>query len=120
MTDNLGDVTITLGNGAPRRLIVTPIDEPGFVVSAITDDGYLRLQRIPQFGLPAIFNELYSAQPVKVGTASGRWVDGVVAGISIHLQPGRVNAPNPRDIENMYVDIGANSQMRCARLAWKS
>src|SRR5579863_1684976 len=29
-TDNLGDVVVTIGSGAPHRLIVTPIDEPGF------------------------------------------------------------------------------------------
>lgn len=107
--DNLGDVVVTIGSGAPHRLIVTPIDEPGFVVSGITDDGYLRLQRLPQGGLPPIFNELYSAEPVKIGTSSGKWIDGVVAGLSVHLQPGRTNPPKSSDIENMYVDIGATS-----------
>ncbi len=109
VTDSLGDVIVTLGTGAPRRLVVTPIDEPGFIVSGITDDGYLRLQRLPQSGLPPIFNELYSAQPVKVRIADGKWIDGVVAGLSIHLQPGRANPPKSSDIDNMYVDIGASS-----------
>src|SRR5271154_5556250 len=109
VVDNLGDVIVTIGSGAPHRLIVTPIDEPGFVVSGITDDGYLRLQRLPSSGLPPIFNELYSAQPVKVGTTAGKWIDGVVAGLSIHLQGGRANPPKSSDIDNMYVDIGASS-----------
>jgi putative aminopeptidase FrvX len=108
LTDNLGDVIVTIGSGAPHRLIVAPLDEPGFVVSGITGDGYLRLQRLPQSGLPPIFNELYSAQPVKVGTTSGKWIDGVVAGLSVHLQNDRATPPKPGDIENMYVDIGAN------------
>jgi putative aminopeptidase FrvX len=108
-TDNLGDVVVTIGTGAPNRLIVTPIDEPGFVVSGITDDGYLRVQRLPQGGLPPIFNELYSAQPVKVGMTTGKWIDGVVAGLSVHLQGGRSNTPKSGDLENMYIDIGASS-----------
>jgi len=108
VVDNLGDVVVTIGSGAPRRLIVAPIDEPGFVVSGITDDGYLRVQRLPQGGLPPIFNELYAAQPVKVRN-SGGWIDGVFAGLSVHLQPGRVNAPKSSDLDNMYVDIGATS-----------
>ena len=109
--DNLGDVTVTIGSGAPHRLIVTPIDEPGYVVSGITDDGYLRLQRLPQSSasLPPIFNTLYSAQPVKIGTTNGKWIDGVVAGLSVHLQPGREDAPKASDIDNMYVDVGASS-----------
>jgi putative aminopeptidase len=109
VTDNLGDVIVTIGSGAPHRLIVAPIDEPGFVVSGITDDGYLRLQRLPQSGLPPIFNQLYFAQPVKVETANGKWIDGVVPGLSIHLQNDRLNPPKSGDIENMYVDIGASS-----------
>jgi putative aminopeptidase len=109
VTDNLGDVVVTIGSGSPHRLIVTPIDEPGFVVSEITAEGYLRVQRLPQGGLPPIYNEMYSAQPVKIGTASGKWIDGVVAGLSVHLQPGRSNPPNAGDIENIYVDIGAMS-----------
>jgi len=107
--DNLGDIIVTIGSGAPHRLIVTPIDEPGFFVSSISDDGYLRVQRLPQGGLPLIFNELYSAQPVKVRTTSGKWIDGVFAGLSVHLQPGRTNSPKSSDIENMYLDIGATS-----------
>ena len=109
VVDNLGDVIVTIGSGAPRRLIVTPIDEPGFVVSGITADGYLRLQRLPQSGLPPIFNELYSAQPVKVRTAAGKWIDGVVAGISVHLHRADETTPSESDIDNMYVDIGATS-----------
>ena len=109
VVDNLGDVIVTIGSGSPHRLIVTPIDEPGFVVSGITADGYLRLQRLPQSGLPPIFNELYSAQPVKVRTAAGKWIDGVVAGISVHLHRADETTPSARDIDNMYVDIGATS-----------
>jgi len=107
--DNLGDVVVTLGSGAPHRLLVTGIDEPGFVVSAITDDGYLRVQRLPQGSLPPMFNELYSAQPVKIGTAAGGWIDGVVAGLSVHLAPGRANPPKSNDLDEMYIDIGAFS-----------
>jgi putative aminopeptidase FrvX len=107
--DNIGDVVVTLGSGAPRRLLVTGIDEPGFVVSAITDEGYLRVQRLPQNGLPPMFNELYSAQPVKIGTTTGAWIDGVVAGLSVHLAPSRVNPPKSNDLDEMYIDIGAFS-----------
>ena len=110
--DNLGDVIVTIGSGAPHRLIVAPIDEPGFVVSGISDDGYLRLQRLPQRGsLPLIFNELHSAQPVRIRTASNQWMDGVIAGESIHLQQNGSLRPtqDPRDLENVYVDIGATS-----------
>jgi putative aminopeptidase len=109
VTDNMGNVFVTMGSGSPNRLIVTPIDEPGFVVSEIAADGYLRVQRLPQFGLPPVFNELYAAQPVKIGTTEGKWIDGVVAGLSVHLQGAHLNAPKAGDLENFYVDIGAGN-----------
>src|SRR5579884_1604831 len=107
--DELGDVVLTMGNGAPHRLMVAPMDEPGYVVSEITRDGYLRLQRLPQGGALPRFNELYAAQPVKIQNTQGKWIDGVVAGLSVHLQPARQHAPDLDDIDNMYVDIGAAS-----------
>ena len=106
-TDNLSNVTVTIGSGAPHRLMVAPIDEPGYVVSGITSDGYLTLQRLPQGGNLPLFNELYAAQPVKIQTAGHQWISGAVAGVSIHLQPQRQHPPSASDLDNMYVDIGA-------------
>ena len=108
--DNQGNVVFTLGTGAPHRLIVTPIDEPGFVASGITSDGYVTVQRLPQLGSLPLFNELYSAQPVKIGTRQHSWINGSVAGLSIHLEPQRQHSPSPADLDNIYIDVGASSE----------
>jgi len=47
-TDNVGNVWVEFGSGEPHRLIATGMDQPGYIVSAITSDGYLRVQRLPQ------------------------------------------------------------------------
>ena len=106
-TDNLGNVYVTLGSGSPHRLLVTPMDEPGYVVSEITSDGYLRVQRLPQVPPNAIFDLLHAAQPVWVITREGKRVNGVFAGLSVHLQPLRQNAPKMAHPDDMFVDIGA-------------
>jgi putative aminopeptidase FrvX len=108
-TDNLGNIWVTIGSGAPHRLIVAPIDEPGYVVSEITPDGYLRVQRLPQAPPNPVFDALHFAQPVWVMTRHGKYVNGVFAGLSVHLQPGRLNAPKMNHVEDLYVDIGASS-----------
>jgi putative aminopeptidase len=115
-SDNLGDLIVTIGSGAPHRLIVTSIDETGFVVSAITPDGYLRVQRLPQFGLSSLWNELHSAQPVVIRTRNGHLAYGAVAGLSVHLQPGRQHPPDLGDLDNLYVDVGGANpeQVRAA------
>lgn len=108
-TDNLGNLYITLGSGAPHKLLVTPIDEPGYVISGITSDGYLRVQRLPQAPPNPVFDLLHSAQPVWVITRTGKRVPGVFAGLSVHLQTLRLNMPKMSHPDEMYVDVGASS-----------
>jgi putative aminopeptidase FrvX len=108
-TDNVGNVYVTLGSGAPHRLIVAPIDQPGYVVSEITSDGYLRVQRLPQRAPNAVFDLLHAAQPIWVMTRDAKWIAGVFSGLSVHLQPARQNAPTMAHLDEMYVDIGASS-----------
>lgn len=107
--DELGDVIVRLGSGGPVRLVVTPIDEPGFVVSGIMPDGYLRVQSLPQFPPNAVFDEMASAQPVTIFTADGRRVNGVVAGPSIHLTEFREPVEHVRTARQVYINIGARS-----------
>jgi putative aminopeptidase FrvX len=108
-TDNLGNVFVTIGSGEPHRMVATPMDQPGYVVSEITDDGYLRVQRLPQRPPNEIFDLLHAAQPVVIQTRKGRSVAGVFAGLSVHLQPFRQNAPRMDHPDEIYVDIGAGS-----------
>jgi putative aminopeptidase len=107
--DNMGNVWVTVGSGSPHRVIVTAIDEPGYVVSDITPDGYLRVQRLPQASPNSVFDTLHFAQPVWVETWSGKKLNGVFAGLSIHLAPGRLNPPKMNHPDEMYVDIGAKN-----------
>ena len=107
--DAMGNITVQFGSGLPHRLIAASIDEPGYVVSQVQDDGYLRVQRLPQTGMPPHYNEMQNAQQMVVAARDGRQLPAVVAGLSIHLTPGRANVPDPDDIDNLYIDMGARS-----------
>ncbi len=113
--DAAGNVVLVLGHGQPQRLLVAAVDEPGYVVSALTPDGYLRLQRLPQNPPHRLFDQLLSAAPVDVVLPNGRRLTGVVAGPSVHLQPGRVEPAQVRSPEDMYVDLGAASAAEVRR-----
>jgi len=115
--DNLGNVVVTLGSGTPHRLLVTSIDEPGYVVSAITDDGFLRVQRLPQSGLHPWFDLLHAAQPIQVLTRSGALVPGVVAGRSTHLHRDFAATETTDDPEHIFIDVGAQSADEVRQLA---
>ncbi len=107
-SDNLDDVWVTVGSGSPHRLIVAAIDQPGYAVSGITPQGYLRVERLPQKPPNAVFDTLSFAQPVRVQTPNGS-LDGGFIGLSIHLSPGRLNPPSMTQIDELYLDIGARS-----------
>ena len=107
-TDNMDDVWVSVGSGSPHRLIVAPIDQPGYVVGAIDRRGYLRVQRLPTRDPNPVFDALQFAQPVHVVTPNGL-LNGGFAGLSIHLSPEHLNPPSMSPIGNLYVDIGATS-----------
>ena len=106
--DNLDNVWVTVGSGSPHRLIVAAIDQPGYAVSGITPQGYLRVERLPQKPPNAVFDTLSFAQPVRVQTPNGS-LDGGFIGLSIHLSPGRLNPPSMTQIDELYLDVGARS-----------
>jgi len=110
--DSMGDILVKIEGSNPglKRVIVAPMDEPGYVVTEITADGFLRLQRLPQQSPQFLFDALHFAQQVSVLARDGRRVPGVIAGLSVHLQPGRRDAPKMDHLDEMYVDIGAANE----------
>src|SRR5579863_8976155 len=70
-TDNFDDVWVTVGSGSPHRIVVAAMDQPGYVVSGITPQGYLRVERLPQKPPNAVFDTLSFAQPASVQTPNG-------------------------------------------------
>jgi len=83
--DEIGNLVVTLGSGRPSVALVADLDEGGYVVSRITDDGFLRLHR--HTGSPgyALADQYVVGQPVLVRTATGALVQGMTATPSAHL-----------------------------------
>ena len=107
--DRFGNVTLTLGRGAPRRLVTCPLDEVGYVVGAVTPEGYLLLRRVGSRVAYPLFDQQLEGHRVTVFGTRGP-VPGVVAVKSVHLTRGRTapGAPDPLfALDNAYVDVGA-------------
>ena len=109
--DRAGNVTLVIGQGAPRRLVSCPLDEVGYVVGHITADGYLLLRRVGQRVAHPLFDQELEGNRVTVFGRRGP-VPGVVAVHSVHLTRGRAGpgAPDPVfTVDNAYVDVGVTS-----------
>lgn len=66
VTDAAGNLWLTVGRGAPKVVFLAHLDEIGFEVTAIRDDGTLDLRTRGGF-----IGSLFEAQPALVHTAKG-------------------------------------------------
>ncbi|HEX2270404.1 MAG TPA: hypothetical protein VHH35_12745, partial [Pyrinomonadaceae bacterium] len=113
--DPLGNLILRKGSGSPRRVVACALDRPGFAVTEITDEGYLRLREVGSARLHPLWNQFHEGQRLRVLTRGGR-VPAVAIVKSTHLQRGRnPNAP-PTTLEDMWVDVGAASREEVKRL----
>jgi len=112
--DRAGNARLQLGGGSLKRLIVCPLDEPGYVVGAVREDGYLTLRRVPGPVSP-LFDQQLEGHRVTIQGRRGP-VPGVVAVRSIHLTRGRTPADSVFSVDDAYVDVGAESRAQATAL----
>ncbi len=97
------------GSGDPTRVALCPMDEVGYVVGAITPEGYLTLRRVGATSMGPLYDQFLEGQRVTVFGRRGP-LPGVVGVRSIHLTRGRPSATEePFNLDNAYVDVGATS-----------
>jgi putative aminopeptidase FrvX len=103
--DALGSVIgVKKGSGGPRVMLAAHMDEIGFMVRHIDDNGFLRLQNVGGFD-PRVL----PAQRVRVHTRSGDVLIGALqlASKPIHLlQASEIKAPK---LTQIYVDLGMSA-----------
>ncbi|MES2127842.1 MAG: M20/M25/M40 family metallo-hydrolase [Pseudomonadota bacterium] len=116
--DEIGNLRLTIGQGAPHTVLVAALDENGYVVSRITDDGYLRLHRHGPASANVLRDQFTVGQPVLVRCADGRLVPGVTATPSLHLRRllSAAEVARIRDVGDLWVDVGAANGAAVARL----
>lgn len=103
--DNLGGIFgVRKGpEDGPRIMVAGHMDEVGFMVSAITDNGMIRFQPLGGW-----WSQVLLAQRVEIMTNNGP-VIGVIGSIPPHLLSDAVRN-KPMDIKNMLIDIGADDK----------
>ena len=105
--DRAGNVVVERGSG-PATLIVCPIDEVGYVVGNIRDDGWLTLRRVGARAPNAIWDQYHEGQRVTVWGKRGA-LPAVIGVRSTHLTRGRSVNDAPFSVDDAVVDIGASS-----------
>lgn len=103
--DKLGSIFgIKKGNETgPTIMVAGHMDEVGFMVTAITDNGLLRFQPLGGW-----WSQVLLAQRVQIMTENGP-VTGVISSIPPHLLDEE-KKKKPMEISNMLIDIGADDK----------
>lgn len=110
--DNLGGVFgVKHGNG-PRVMVAGHMDEVGFMVTQITDNGMIRFQPLGGW-----WSQVMLAQRVQVMTDKSI-IPGVIGSIPPHLLT-ESQRNKPMEIKNMLIDIGADDKADVLQLGVK-
>lgn len=103
--DNLGSV-FGVKDGqedSPRIMVAGHMDEVGFMVTQITDNGMIRFQPLGGW-----WNQVMLATRVDI-MAGDTVIPGVIGSIPPHLLSEELRS-KPMDIKNMLIDIGADDK----------
>jgi putative aminopeptidase FrvX len=114
-TDALGNLIKRVGSGSPRRVVACGLDNGGYVVSEITDAGYLRLAAPERASHSLLWDQFHEGQRVRVLTKNGA-LPGVIAVRSTHLWRRRSTPEAPVTIDDLWLDLGARSRAEVAAM----
>jgi glutamyl aminopeptidase len=88
-------------NNGKRVMVAAHMDEVGFMVTHITDNGMLKFTN-----LGGVASDIWQAQRLKVKSRAGEEISGIVSNIPKHFRTGSEGAPK---IEDLMLDIGCES-----------
>lgn len=106
-TDSAGNLWLRLGRGGPVVVFVAHLDEIGFRVTAIADDGTLELERLGGF-----FPSLFEGRPALVHTGAS----GDAATVPAIFLPRDTAAPRTHAPPPLRADPGTGSRAGTERL----
>lgn len=104
-TDNLGSlIAKKVGKeDGPKIMIAGHLDEVGFMVTRIDDNGFIYFQTIGGW-----WGQVMLAQRVTIATATGD-ITGIIGSKPPHIMSAEARK-KPVEIKDMFIDIGASSK----------
>jgi len=113
--DNLGSIIAKkVGNpDGPRIMVAGHMDEVGFMVTTITDEGYIKFT--PAGGW---WSQVMLAQQMVITTSDDTEIRGVIGAKAPHILTVEERA-KPVDMDKMYLDLGIADKEEAIKLGIK-
>ncbi len=103
-TDRLGSFISKHGDQGPKVMMAGHMDEVGFIVTRITDEGYVKFT--PAGGW---WSQVMLAQQFNITTQKGKKVRGAIGAKAPHILTPE-ERKKPVDMDDMFLDIGAKDK----------
>lgn len=105
LQDGLGSIIAAKKGpeGSPKVMFAGHLDEVGFMVTQITEEGFLKFQPLGGW-----WNQVLLAQQVEVKTGADELLHGVIGSKPPHVLTAEARK-TPYKLEDMFIDIGATS-----------
>lgn len=113
--DNLGSIIGTLKGkeNGPRVMVCGHLDEIGFMVTKITDKGFLKFQTLGGW-----WNQVMLSQQVVVVNSKGECFHGVIGSKPPHILSAD-DRKKPVEIKDMFIDLGVKDKEEVEKLGIK-
>jgi endoglucanase len=113
--DNLGSVIgKKVGKaGGPKIMVAGHMDEVGFMVTTITEEGYVKFTTAGGW-----WSQVMLAQQMVITTRDGKELRGVIGAKAPHILTPE-ERKQPVDMKNMYLDLGVENKEEAEKLGIK-
>jgi endoglucanase len=104
--DPIGNVIAKVGGGGPRVLLQAHMDQVGYVVRHVTEDGFVLLDTAQGDRRTGPERRHPIGQPVRILTRGGDWLEGVLVASSGHVLTAKQRETHELTFNDFWVELG--------------
>lgn len=104
--DPVGNVLARVGGSGPRLLVQAHMDQVGYVVRYVTEDGFVLLDGAQGDRRNGPERRHQIGQPVRILTRDGTWIEGLLAAASGHVLTAEQREQHLLGYDDFWVELG--------------